>query len=310
MLNVHKLAISLVVALILPGSLYAQKETLKFAWPDGASAKVQVRSEGRRVREGNRRTWDMSADFTMQVKRTADRVVVSRNDFSGWKGTYPPGFGGGAERFVDLIPTVIVGNDGAFVGIEGQETARKAMEAALAQAGGSTPKRNALKAVYSDASLELMAVTHLASMVNLWLDVELDPAFIYEIHSQTRVPVLGDDEIGINGTVKFLKETSCEATRADRRCVHLQAETACDKAQVTKLLQSFIQRATAGNPILTAFDQQYKVDIVVEKTTMLPQYLKITRIHNLTLKSKTTAPAESGSEEISTTYNFTWLPTR
>ena len=308
MLNFHKLAVSIVVALILPSSLHTPAETLKFAWPDGASAKVQVRSEGRRVKAGKPRTWDMSAAFTMQVKRTNDRVVVSRNDFSGWKGTLPPGFGGGAERFVDMVPTVIVSNDGMFVGIEGHEAARKLMEASIAQAGGSTPiERNALKAVFSDASLEVMSGTHWTGLVPLWLEVELDPALIYETRSQTRVPVLGDGEIEITGTVKFVKETPCEANRTDRRCVHLQAETASDKAQVAKLLQSFLQRNTPGNAIVTAFDQQYKVDIVVEKTTMLPQNLKITRIHNLTLKQTPAAPAESGTEEISTTYTFTWL---
>lgn len=308
MLNFHKLTISIVIAIILPSTLYAQKETLKFAWPDGASAKVQVRSEGRRVKEGKPRTWDMSAAFTMQVKRTNDRVVVSRNDFSGWKGTFPPGSGGGAERFVDMVPTVFVSNDGMFVGIEGHETARKLMDASIAQAGGATPiERNALKAVFSDASLEVMSGTHWGSMVPLWLEVQLDPALAYEIRSQTRVPVLGDGEIEINGTVKFVKETPCAATRKDFQCAHLQAETAADKAQVTKLLQSFLQRATPGNPVVTGFDQQYKVDIVVEKTTMLPQHLKITRIHNLTVKQKPTLPEESGTEEISTTYTFTWL---
>ena len=310
MLNINKLTVSIAISLLLPSSIYAQAQTLKFAWPDGASAKVQVRSEGSRVREGKPRTWDMSAAFTMQVKRANDRVVVSRNDFSGWKGTFPPGFGGGAERFVDMIPTVILSDDGVFVGIEGHETARKLMDASVAQAGGATPlERNALKEVLSDASLEVMAATHWASLVRLWLGVELDPALAYEIRSQTRVPVLGDGEIEINGTVKFVKETPCEATRKEFPCVHLHAETAADKAQVAKLLQSFLQRATAGNPIVTGFDQQYKVDIVVEKTTMLPQRLKITRIHNLALKHKPTLPAERGSEEISTTYTFTWLST-
>lgn len=310
MINFCKLTVAIIIAILLPSSLYGQTETLKFAWPDGASAKVRVRSEGRRVRDGKPRTWDMSADFTMRVKQTPDRVLVSRNDFSGWKGTYPPGFGGGAERFVDMIPTVVVSDAGVFVRIEGHESARKLMDASVTQAGGSTAmERNAFKAVFSDAALEVMAGTHWGTMVSLWLEVELNPALTYEIRSRTPVPVLGDDEIDINGTVQFVKETPCEATRKEHRCVHMHAETASDKAQVAKLLQSFLARAVAGNPIVTAFDQQFKVDIILEKTTMLPHHLKLTRIHNLTLKPATSAPAETGTEEISTTYTFTWLPT-
>ena len=44
----------------------------------------------------------MTSDFTMGVQRTAGRVVISREGFSGWKGTFPPSLGGGSERFVDM----------------------------------------------------------------------------------------------------------------------------------------------------------------------------------------------------------------
>ena len=115
------------LAIVLPSSLHGQAPTLKFAWPDGASAKVQVRSEGRRVANSKTKTWDMSCDFTMHVKRINDRMVVSRKGFSGWKGSLPPSFGGGAERFTDMVPTFIVTGSGEFVGIEGHDTARKLM---------------------------------------------------------------------------------------------------------------------------------------------------------------------------------------
>ena len=89
------------LAAILPiFGLTGHAETLRFAWPDGASAKVQTRSQGRRATKNDEtRTWDMSADFTMRIQRTGERVVISREGFTGWKGTFPPSFGGGAERF-------------------------------------------------------------------------------------------------------------------------------------------------------------------------------------------------------------------
>lgn len=97
MLNFYRLTLSLIVAIILPSSLYGQADKLRFAWPDGASAKVHVRSQGRRVSNSKTNTWDMSLDFTMRLKRINDRIVVSRTDFSGWKGTFPPSFGGGGR---------------------------------------------------------------------------------------------------------------------------------------------------------------------------------------------------------------------
>lgn len=304
----YSLVVFVVLGIFLPSSVYSQTDTLKFAWPDGASAKVQVRSEGRRVSTSKTTTWDMSLNFTMHLKRIEDRVVVSRNDFSGWKGRLPPSFGGGAERFVDMVPTLIATSGGKFVGIEGHETARKLMNASVAQSGGLDPiERNVFEQISSNASLEVMSGSHWTSLVRLWQDVELDPDVSYEIRSRTPVPHLGGGEVEVNGAVKFVKETPCESPRNDRRCIHLHAESEADKAQVGKLLQSLLQQADASHPIVTAFDQRFKVDIVVEKTTMLPQHLKITRIHNLTLKHKMPAREEIGSEEYSATYTFTWL---
>jgi len=304
----YNLAIVVVLGLILPGSLHGQAETLKFAWPDGASAKVHVRSEGRRVRSSKTTTWDMSLDFTMHLKRIKDRIVVSRSDFSGWKGSLPPSMGGGVERFVDMIPTVIATDGGVFVGIEGQETARKLMSDSVAQSGGLNPiVRKAFETISSNTSLEVMAGSHWTSLVGLWRDVELDPAASYEIRSLTPVPDLGGREVEVKGTVQFVKETPCESTRNDLRCIHLHAESEADKAQMGKLLQSFLQQVDISQAIVTAFDQRFRVDIVVEKTTMLPHHLKITRIHTVTLKHKMAARDETGSAEYSATYTFTWL---
>ena len=250
----------------------------------------------------------MSLDFTLQLKRINNRIVVSRSNFSGWKGTLPPSFGGGAERYVDMIPTLIVTDDTAFVAIEGHETARKLMNDSVAQSGGLDPiERKVFETISSNASIEALVRDHWSSMVRLWLDVELDPEIHYEISSLTPIPQLGGGEIAIKGTVGFVKETPCESTRNDQRCIHLHAETEADKEQVRKLLQSFLLRADPRFPTITAFDRQFKVDIVVEKTTMLPHHLKLTRIHNLTVKPKLPAREEIGAEEYSTTYTFTWL---
>ena len=307
MLKSYSLKVILVVGLILPNSLYAQ-ETLKFGWPDGASAKVHVRNQGKRVGPNKPITWDMTLDFTMNVKRVNDRVVVSRNGVSGWKGNVPPSIAGGAERFFDMVPTIIVTKDGLFVGIEGHETARKLMNDSVAQTGGLDPVvRNAFDTITSNASIESMAKDHWSSMVALWRDVELDPGVFYEMSNVTPVPQLGGGEIEIKGTVKFVKAAPCETTRNDQRCAHLQAELIADQAQVRKILQSFVQQAAGSRPNITAFDRHFKVDIVLDKTTMLPHQLRLTRGHSLTMKNPIAARDETSSEEVLTTYTFTWL---
>lgn len=287
-------------------SLTAQAETLRFAWPDGASAKVQTRSEGRRVIKSREITWDMSTDFTVHIQRNGDRVVMSRHNFSGWKGTFPPSFGGGAERFVDMIPTFIVSNDGTFIEIEGHEAARKLMNSSVEQSGGlNAVSRNAFESFLTNAALRAMSTDHWSTLVPLWLEVELDPEASYELRNVVKVPQLGGGEVEITGLVNFVKETPCAAGQAERRCVHMHAETGPDKAQVTKLIQSFTRQVGVNMPADVIWDQRFKVDIVLDKATMLPQQLTIIRLN--TFNHKRQGQDEGGSEEIKKNYTFTWL---
>ena len=287
-------------------SLTAHAQTLRFAWPDGASAKVQTRSQGRRATKNDEtRTWDMSADFTMRIQRTGERVVISRDGFTGWKGTFPPSFGGGAERFVDMIPTMIASTTGTFIGIEGHETARKLMTSSVEQSGKLDPKaRTVFESISSDAGLRSIASDHWSILVNLWEQVELDPSAYYEIRNVTQVPQLGGGEIEITGTIQFVKEVPCSQGRNDRQCVQFRAETGADQKQVKKLMESLLQKAGAGQPRITVFDQRFKVEIVVDKKTMLPQQLSITRLHTFDFEMQ--GRSEGVSEEITKTYTFAW----
>lgn len=307
MLKVHRLLVLLILVSVSPAlGLAKRAETLKFVWPDGASAKVHARSEGRRTGTGKDIVWDMSADFTWQVRRAGDRVVVSREDFPGWKGTFPPSFGGGAERFTDMIPTFVVSGAGEFIGIEGHEAARKLINRSVEQSGGmDAASRGVFEKMTSDAALRAMASDYWSMLVGLWQDVEFDPEAVYELHNVTSVPQLGGGELEINGAVKFVKEAPCASGGGDqRRCLHFQAETAANKEQVVKLVQSLVRQAVAGAPVVTGWDQRFKVDIVVDKATTLPQRLTLTRLH--TIEASLQGRAERISEEITKSYTFTW----
>lgn len=297
----------LTVAALLSVSLLltpaAGAETLRFAWPDGAAAKVDARSEGRRSRTGSKDfTWDMAAHFTMSVRRAGERVRIERAGFSGWKGTYPPSFGGGAERFTDMIPTFIVSTDGEFFGIEGQEAARTLMNRSVEQSGAlDAASRNMFETMTSDAALRAMASDFWSMLVVLWENVELDSERIYELRNMAAVPQLGGGQVEINVEARFVKEAPCAAGR----CLHFHSESAADREQVTKLVESLLKQTMgADGPVFTGWDQRSKLDIVVDKATTLPQQFTITRLH--AIEATYQGRAERGSEEITKTYNFDW----
>lgn len=307
MLKFQRVAALVTLAVVSPLlGLTARAETLRFAWPDGATAKVTARSHGRRVLPDKTIPWDMSSDFAMQIRRTGDRLVVSRSGFNGWKGTLPPSAGGGAERFTDMIPTFIVSADGKFIGIEGHEAARKLMNSSVEQSGGLNPVEGPLfKTFSSNAGIEAMARDHWSMLVPLWEQIELQPGASYELQSVAAVPQLGGGQIDITGEVGFVKEAPCGPGLAGRRCVHFGGETGPDKAQVTKIIESLLRRAGADAPKITAFDVRFKVDIVLDKATMLPQQLTLVRLNSVTFKIGDREGIVS--EEINKTYTFDWV---
>jgi hypothetical protein len=74
---------------------------------------------------------------------------------------------------------------------------------------------------------------------------------------------------------------------------------------LSKILTTTLKNKGANDLKLIGLDQQFKVDIVVEKTTMLPQTLTITRLQKA--EFVTPGPNPGFSEEITKTYTFAWI---
>jgi len=148
-----------------------------------------------------------------------------------------------------------------------------------------------------------MAAATWAALVGFWRNVELDPARPRAIRDVVPLPHLGGVKIDAAGTIRFIKEIPCAAGPDDRRCVELQSEIATDPEQANKLLQSLLQKAGANAPRVTGFEQRFKVSIVVDKRTMLPEQLTMSRLQSVESESSNLG----FSEEITKTMSFAWV---
>lgn len=61
---------------------------------------------------------------------------------------------------------------------------------------------------------------------------------------------------------------------------------------------------TSHGPKITVFDQRFKVDIIVDKKTMLPQQPMIISLHTFDFEMH--GRSEGVSEEITKTCTFAW----
>lgn len=74
-----------------------------------------------------------------------------------------------------------------------------------------------------------------------------------------------------------------------------------------KIIQSLLEKEKSKPVTITDWDQHINVEIVVEKKTMLPQHLKISRFHSLTVSDRMSGQSQTSWGDYSTTYTFTWL---
>lgn len=296
----------LLIVLLATGLCVAEEPVgLRFAWPDGATASVQVTSEGQRRASIGDLDWKMSCEYQLRVKHADDRVIMSRDGFTGWRGAVPPSAAGGAGRFVEMIPTLVVASDGSFLGIEGQDEARRRMVHAVEASGNIDPAMKVLVDGFSsDDGMRAMASDHWALLAELWIDTEVDPEASYEFRGSGPVPQLGGGELEMLGTLRVIEETNCPPPHEAKRCVRLHAESAPNKEHVHRLLEALMTRVGAEGPRVTAFDQSSVSEILLEKATMLPHRLTLRRSSKIDFEGS--GEKASGTEATETTYAFNW----
>lgn len=283
----------------------APTSTLRFAWPDGMKAKVEVRLQGAREVGGRTQRNDARATFVLSTQGEGDAVQVKREAFSGWKGQLPPGVGSGADRLVDRIPVVRVSKAGEFLGIDGADQAREAFSREVKPKSLDAQNRRVLETVTTDQALNAIALDYWNMSVGIWAQLGLAPGESRELRNRTRVPQLGGGELDLVIGFRWVGPAACAEGDKEKRCVELALDSRPDAKQTQELLKQVLASATDAGPVTEAFEMSQEVRAVVAPETLVPHRLSLKR----SVQMRYVVPGgkrETAGEQSERSYVFTY----
>lgn len=261
-----------------------------FEWPDGLVMDVSIRIHGSRVADAETlSSWDARGSSRWSVRRDGGRTLVERTPFSGWDGTQPPGVGAFPFRTVDHLPTLVVGADGTFLGVEGLDAARERIRAAVPELAKAPP---GVRAVFdnaiADAGLRAMAGDFWSALVAAWLMAGPKVHEGYAFTQRTPVPQLGGGELDLHGKIELLQTSPCERGGVSRTCGTFRIASSADQGQVGALLETLLASAAGQGFRVVGFDQRMESTVVAELDGLVP--------HRMTVRQQSSLEAEQDGE--------------
>ncbi|WP_043431343.1 hypothetical protein [Cystobacter fuscus] len=281
----------------------AEPATLRFAWPEGLKAQVEVHIQGEREAGGRTQRHDARATFTLSTQLQGEELQVKREAFSGWKGTLPAKMGSPADRLVDRIPLVRVSRQGEFLGIEGAAEAREAFASEVKLKSLDPLSRRVFDMTTTDEALRAIALDFWNMSVGAWPRLGLTPGTSRELRSPTSVPQLGGGTLDMVATFRWVGPSACTPDEKEPRCVELVLESSPDREQAKKLLQQALTAQSGKGPVTEALETSQEVRAVVEPATLLPHRLTLRRSTQMRMRTPQ-GKSESGREQTERSYVF------
>jgi hypothetical protein len=117
--------------------------------------------------------------------------------------------------------------------------------------------------------------------VGQWIGAELEQGYTYDVEFSRQIPMLGNISVPSKGTYEYLGRTACNKSDFDNKCVRLSYMSHVDeeatKPMMVELFKSMgIEDTSQLNDIGIKFD--YSLEIITEENTLLPHYVKETKI--------------------------------
>lgn len=293
-----------IACLAADGSAPQVKPT--FGWPSDFHATVAMTIEVKQWNsvEGDSKTrFEASSRWT--VEKDGGRLFVRRTVPEGWKRAADFGAMAIAQRVVDYVPTIVVGSNGAFLGIEGLAEGRSQ----FVEEGGPSlfsglSKETLMSTALSDGGLKAIVQDFWSALVESWIvwRDELGTGHVFSFESA--VPQLGGDNLQFDGRSAETGTEECSRGGIVRSCHVYVVTTSANPAQVKKLVANMM---TSGQPApfrFVSWDQSTETRLVAEADTLLPHLLRIASRSSMTVEAE--GERQSLRQELVKEYRFSY----
>lgn len=296
--NRHALpALALAVAVT---SVQAETTTLRFRWPAGLDAGVSFSGWRERLVDERRERRAIEGRYAMTTRRVADGLLI---DVSGMAVETPQRSGAqgagsiqdAVERLSNVLPDVVIDDNGALVRIAGaQETAdavRAAIDAALADAPEKLRARmsEALGALLSPARIEATVRGNWGRDIGVWAGLIVEPGRRYEGEVSVPVPMLPGVKAPASVHYALTGFAPCPAPARERTCAALEMRTSVSDADAKTVVERLgaSLSARAGRAVrVESLSLDSEVRLLAEPATLLPHVVEFEQGTAITLVSQ------------------------
>jgi hypothetical protein len=288
-------AAAVLVLILAAAPAAAQKKTdtvrLRFAWPVGLAAHVQVHKLRNRINAGTADSTNVRLAYQMLVQQHPRGRLIQLHSFEvpGVAELSNPDFGAEdfaelQERMSALMPTMVVDTAGAFVAIERVEAMQREMSALMGDSARYDPKLNPEAAALLDRLRSPQVLTTLAeyewnALVGTWIEADLIVGLAYETEYELPFPLLPDVMLPVVQEFTAVGRVPCTEQETQRRCVELQSFVYQDQEALRAILDRVMSQVIPGKdvPKIEDFESETEIRLIAEPASLIPYHLTVTK---------------------------------
>lgn len=267
-------------ALATPTPAQAKPDTvsLRFGWPVGMMARVEQEwtriqiSPQRRDSAGVRSRYRLTVSSHPKGRliQSDSFVVTSAPPASGRRGALD------AQQFLarlgSVSPSYVVSTDGEFIGVEGIERTKQAIDSLFAPLlrgmADAPPQFKALmQSATSVQALTAAAAQEWNVVAGTWIGADWEVGEAYGAESEEPSPMFPGLKIPMQHEFSAAERVPCNSIETGRRCVRLEMVSEPDSAALRRALSEFMTRLAPKEA--TAFAGLRSTSMVNELTVVV-----------------------------------------
>ena len=276
-------SIALPLAVLPMAQPQPQPQKLKFGWPAGTVARVETeRTRERRTGTKPAETTRFSAAYRMRVLPDARGLLIKLDDYELLEPRLLPSDADAASQLLSsVVPSLVVRDDGTFVGIDDIAPLQRMMEELMARvranAGDMPGLKDLASRLASPPVLTSLSSQEWSGLVGAWLDLPL-AAGQAPFESEESSPAFPGLTMPLKGTIGMVSRAPCTRLGTTYECATLELSSALDPKAMKQLLERLMEGAKGMPDFSSArYDIRTVMRVTLETGTMLPHAFEMTK---------------------------------
>ena len=292
---------------------------LTFAWPEDLKGQATYSFKKEKTLKGNTRVQTLSGTYEISTAPSAEGMIVSIDNVEVKAGGNTPAVGIQAQlekfflRIASSSPNYVIGRKGEYIRLEGLGEYQQNILAGMDELFAGLPPQarqqisQLVRQLLSKEQLEKGIVESWNREVGAWAGAAFDQGDLYQAEFTNTLPMLGNIEVPLVVSFRFLGRVPCSEGESEKECVDLEMQTAVNSEALSSALESFVEQVAGaqGAPFrVDSFDQTETVRLTTEPDTLIPHRIAARKVSNLVMSQGGESQDTSEVEETLTVYRY------